>query len=222
MPRHDVMFITPVLYLRGLGFESRLGVPFWNVFLLYLHRKTQEREMKFRIVFWDVLPCKIIVDRRFRGTCCLHHTIVPLKRRSTIILHGSTYQKTILNFILTAVRTWNLTTEKDDKYVNIHALSGIRTHYLSVKAIKAYASDRAASGTGVNMISFVYNFNLRLKNVIRMAMGYRNKHVYKEGRLGGVVISVLAAGPKGRGFKPGRGDEFLRAIKIRSTPSFGW
>jgi hypothetical protein len=27
----------------------------------------------FRIVFWDVLPCKIIVDRRFRGTCCLHH-----------------------------------------------------------------------------------------------------------------------------------------------------
>jgi hypothetical protein len=29
--------------------------------------------MKFRIVFWDILPCKIIVDRRFRGTCCLHH-----------------------------------------------------------------------------------------------------------------------------------------------------
>jgi hypothetical protein len=23
--------------------------------------------MKFRFVFWDVLPCKIIVDRRFRG-----------------------------------------------------------------------------------------------------------------------------------------------------------
>jgi hypothetical protein len=29
--------------------------------------------VKFRIVFWDALPCKIIVDRRFRGTCCLHH-----------------------------------------------------------------------------------------------------------------------------------------------------
>jgi len=40
--------------------------------------------MMFRIVFWDVLPCKIIVDRRFRGAYCLHH------RRSTIILHGST------------------------------------------------------------------------------------------------------------------------------------
>jgi hypothetical protein len=36
------------------------------------------------------------------------------------------------------------------------------------------------------------------------------------------VVSVLATGPKDRGFKPGRGDGFLRAIKIRSTPSFGW
>jgi hypothetical protein len=29
--------------------------------------------MMFRIVFWDVLPCKIIVDRRFSGAYCLHH-----------------------------------------------------------------------------------------------------------------------------------------------------
>jgi hypothetical protein len=49
----------------------------------------------FRFVFWDVLPCKINFDRRFRGTCCLHHQ--GLKRRSTIILHGSTSQKTNLN-----------------------------------------------------------------------------------------------------------------------------
>jgi hypothetical protein len=26
----------------------------------------------FRIVFWDVLPCKMIVDRRFRVAYCLH------------------------------------------------------------------------------------------------------------------------------------------------------
>jgi hypothetical protein len=37
-----------------------------------------------------------------------------------------------------------------------------------------------------------------------------------------VVVSVLASGPKGRGFEPGQGDGFLRAIKTRSTPSFGW
>jgi hypothetical protein len=72
--------------------------------------------VKFRFVFWDVLSCKIIVDRRFRGTCCLHHQDdewwrqhVPLERQSTVILHGSTSQKTDLNFILTTVRTWNLT-----------------------------------------------------------------------------------------------------------------
>jgi hypothetical protein len=39
--------------------------------------------------------------------------------------------------------------------------------------------------------------------------------------LGGVVVSVLASGPKGRGLRPGRGGGFLRAIIIRSTPSFG-
>jgi hypothetical protein len=27
----------------------------------------------FRIVFWYVLPCKMIFDRRFRGAYCLHH-----------------------------------------------------------------------------------------------------------------------------------------------------
>jgi hypothetical protein len=40
--------------------------------------------------------------------------------------------------------------------------------------------------------------------------------------LGRVVVSVLVTGPKGHGFEPGKGDGLLRAIKIRSTPSFGW
>jgi hypothetical protein len=30
--------------------------------------------MMFRVVFWDILPCKIIVDRRFRGAYCLAHS----------------------------------------------------------------------------------------------------------------------------------------------------
>jgi hypothetical protein len=38
-------------------------------------------------------------------------------------------------------------------------------------------------------------------------------------RLGGVVVSVLATGPRGCEFEPCKGDGFLRAIKIRSTPS---
>jgi hypothetical protein len=39
--------------------------------------------------------------------------------------------------------------------------------------------------------------------------------------LGGMIVRVLAIGPKLRGFKCCRGDGFLRALKIRSTPSFG-
>jgi hypothetical protein len=72
---------------------------------IYLLRYEQQAPM-FRVVFWDILPCKMIVDRRFRGAYCLHHLI-------TIILHGSTSQKTTLNIILAAVRTWNLTTGPD-------------------------------------------------------------------------------------------------------------
>jgi hypothetical protein len=36
------------------------------------------------------------------------------------------------------------------------------------------------------------------------------------------VVSLLTTGSKGSVFKPSRGDGFLRAIKIRSTTSFGW
>jgi hypothetical protein len=35
------------------------------------------------------------------------------------------------------------------------------------------------------------------------------------------MVSVLATGHNVRGFKTGRGDGFLRATKIHSTPSFG-
>jgi len=34
------------------------------------------------------------------------------------------------------------------------------------------------------------------------------------------MISVIAIGLKLRGFKPVRGDGFLRAMKMRNTPSF--
>jgi len=64
--------------------------------------------MMFRAVFWVILPCKMIVDRRFRDPWWWRQ-YAPLKRRSTIILHGSITQKTALNIILAAVRTWNLT-----------------------------------------------------------------------------------------------------------------
>jgi hypothetical protein len=36
------------------------------------------------------------------------------------------------------------------------------------------------------------------------------------------VVYLNGLRTKVPGFKPGRGDGFLRAIKIRGTPSFGW
>jgi hypothetical protein len=35
------------------------------------------------------------------------------------------------------------------------------------------------------------------------------------------VVRVLVTGPKVRGFKPGRGRQFLKPIKIRTATSFG-
>jgi hypothetical protein len=73
------------------------------------------------LVYWDVAPCSHVEgDRSFRSAYCLHHQGDPsvalmmeavrtLKRRFTSAwLYGATSQKT-LNFILAAVRTWNLT-----------------------------------------------------------------------------------------------------------------
>jgi hypothetical protein len=37
----------------------------------------------FRVVFWDILPCKMIVDRRFRGAYYEHHT----RRRENLKSH---------------------------------------------------------------------------------------------------------------------------------------
>jgi hypothetical protein len=49
--------------------------------------------------------------------------------------------------------------------------------------------------------------------------GVRYQSIGTPRRLGPVVVSVLPTGHKGFGFEPGQGDGFLRAIRIRSTPS---
>jgi hypothetical protein len=40
-------------------------------------------------------------------------------------------------------------------------------------------------------------------------------------RLGGVVVSVLATVPKGRGFQPSRGDGIFKGVKNPQHTSFG-
>jgi hypothetical protein len=58
----ELRSITDLLFNHQVLYDH--GEPWWN---------DEQLIMEFRIVFWDVLLCKIILDRRFRGTCCLHH-----------------------------------------------------------------------------------------------------------------------------------------------------
>jgi hypothetical protein len=87
--------------------------------LAWLRKTKNKFEFSVKILFSS--PTLVLVTERkyfFVNQCNCRPTFhspwwwrqhVPLKRRSTIILHGSTSQKTILIFILAAVRTWNLT-----------------------------------------------------------------------------------------------------------------
>jgi hypothetical protein len=47
----------------------------------------------------------------------------------------------------------------------IHALSGIRTHGLSIQALKAYASDRAADGITDNLSRIYYQLTEEQTNL---------------------------------------------------------
>jgi hypothetical protein len=59
-------------------------------------------------------------------------------------------------------------------------------------------------------------------NIDRIRTVDRHPRVTCVSRLGGVVVRVLATGPKGRGFKLGRRDGFLKAIKsAKHLPSDG-
>jgi hypothetical protein len=73
-----------MLWMRNEQFGALL-IQLQSIELSVRFQVLTAASMIFRIVFWDVQ------GRR---------QYAPLKRRSTIILHGSTSQKTILNMIL--------------------------------------------------------------------------------------------------------------------------
>jgi hypothetical protein len=91
---------APLLYEMFTHWHSLTAprrLPFQVLWLLWNVARCKSKWFMFGIVFWDVLPCKMIVDRRFRGAYCLHH------QGWATLAHSS------LNIILAAVRTWNLT-----------------------------------------------------------------------------------------------------------------
>jgi hypothetical protein len=75
---HSFLFCVHILHFQTCIHFSSISFPcnLYDYEIAYENMRFQvltAASMKFRFVFWDVLPCKIIVNRRFRGTCCLHH-----------------------------------------------------------------------------------------------------------------------------------------------------
>jgi hypothetical protein len=77
--------------------------------------------------------------------------------------------------------------------------------------LRSYIFDLFSSATcNIYVLSITVNNHVSHVHVVQS---------WSLSRLGGVVVSVLATGLKDYWFEPGQGDGFLRATKIRSTPS---
>jgi hypothetical protein len=66
--------------------------------------------MMFRIVFWDVLPCKIIVDRRFRGQQLFYTAVHPRRQFWTSRVYYVTIGRTPILRVDRGITTVNAVT----------------------------------------------------------------------------------------------------------------
>jgi hypothetical protein len=142
------------------------------------------------------------LDRRFRRAYLVHH-------QSDDRLHGAISQKTLI-FILDAVRTSNLT--KKNVFIPWRSYC---FNTVSLKSQIYQVTLHYVTGVSIMLCESM------IRSVVYKQIQNKQSRPVRS-RLGGVVVSVLATGPKGCGFEPGKGDGLLRATKIRSTPSFGW
>jgi hypothetical protein len=63
-PTHLILRLSLSYLVTNIGLQHQ--IPYYAMFTCYLRFQVlTAASMMFRIVFWDVLPCKIIVDRRF-------------------------------------------------------------------------------------------------------------------------------------------------------------
>jgi hypothetical protein len=140
--------------------------------------------MMFRIVFWDVLPCKMIVDHPWWW-----RQYAPLKRRSTIILHDSTSQKTILN-IMARLLLWAVATNCSSPrcYMSTESHSGMistgenwRTWRISYPSATMSTTNPTLADLGLssvrpatNRLSYAMNQCLQTWN--GLSLGYWRQH----------------------------------------------
>jgi hypothetical protein len=72
-----LMFNILLWYLPDcwMGVHTMYGrvTGIYRISVYIQYKQAVRHPLLFRVVFWDIVPCKMIVDRRFRGTYCLHH-----------------------------------------------------------------------------------------------------------------------------------------------------
>jgi hypothetical protein len=73
IPRWFAIWIMVWWYRLGLTPNSSTRALWQPPVLSGGHVSRDISGAMFRVVFWVILPCKMIVDRRFRGAYCLHH-----------------------------------------------------------------------------------------------------------------------------------------------------
>jgi hypothetical protein len=71
--RYRDPIVMPIPLVRNLKLHHHIYKRLTTQCIFVRFQVLVSASMMFRIVFWDVLPCKIIVYRRFRGAYCLHH-----------------------------------------------------------------------------------------------------------------------------------------------------
>jgi hypothetical protein len=115
---------------------------------------------------------------------------VPLKCRSTIILHGSTSQTTILDFILAAVRTWNLTNNSlclsRACFIRLQSLEvwGLQTdHYNHARTAKQYwtkwkTDSTLQACTTKNKLDHRLQKDTHNKDILKIAYAFKTRYIW--------------------------------------------
>jgi hypothetical protein len=91
----------------------------------------------FRIVFWDVLPCKIIVGRRFRGAYCLHHRSVDNfytavhPRRQFWTSYSPPWELEIAHVLLLFASLWTFLNKHVEDYSHSRVVDGTWGEWLA-------------------------------------------------------------------------------------------
>jgi hypothetical protein len=110
---------------------------------------------------------------------------------------------------------------KPSQYASKHIIFSI--HAL---AFRGYLSSRSSNRNPVRfshltLASSITNQNQLFDLVILKCLAVYSENYWPLVVLSGLVVSVFTTGSKVCGFKPGRQRCILRAVKVRSTPSFG-